>query len=399
MKLRTPQFLEFIALIVLVLALPLSIFAQQQPSTVIKPPPPPTPTPAPASAPAAPAHHGVIAEEIVARVNNDIISLTDYAKAEEALRHDVREECQACAPERVEAMYKDKQKDLLRDLIDQQLLIQRGKDEGISVEAEVIKQLDEVRKQNNLASLDDLEKAVESEGLSWEDYKSQFRHRLLTQEVIHREMGNRIVIGHDEVKQYYDAHQKDFVKPEQVELAEIFLDTKDKTPQEIETIEQKANDYRNRVIKGEEFSEIAKRYSEGSTKDKGGVLGTFERGQLSKQLEDVVFKMDKGQITEVIQTKTGFEILKVIDHFQAGLQTVDKVETEIMNRIYMQKMQPQMREYLARLREESYVTVKPGFTDSAAVPGASVIQEVAPTPDAQQKNNNGKKKVKPKLNT
>src|ERR1700719_1339160 len=398
MKLRTPQFLEFIALIALVLALPLSIFAQQQPSTVIKPPPPPTPAPA-AAAPAAPAHHGIIAEEIVARVNNDIISLTDYAKAEEALRHDVREECQACAPERVEAMYKDKQKDLLRDLIDQQLLIQRGKDEGISVEAEVIKQLDEVRKQNNLASLDDLEKAVESEGLSWEDYKSQFRNRLLTQEVIHREMGNRIVIGHDEVKQYYDAHQKDFVKPEQVELAEIFLDTKDKTPQEIETIEQKANDYRNRVIKGEEFSEIAKRYSEGSTKDKGGVLGTFERGQLSKQLEDIVFKMDKGQITEVIQTKTGFEILKVIDRFQAGLQPVDKVETEIMNRIYMQKMQPQMREYLARLREESYVTVKPGFTDSAAVPGASVIQEVAPTPDAQQKNNNGKKKVKPKLNT
>jgi peptidyl-prolyl cis-trans isomerase SurA len=398
MKLRTPQFLGFIALIVLVLALPLSIFAQQQPSTVIKPPPPPTPAPA-AAAPAAPAHHGIIAEEIVARVNNDIISLTDYAKAEEALRHDVREECQACAPERVEAMYKDKQKDLLRDLIDQQLLIQRGKDEGISVEAEVIKQLDEVRKQNNLASLDDLEKAVESEGLSWEDYKSQFRNRLLTQEVIHREMGNRIVIGHDEVKQYYDAHQKDFVKPEQVELAEIFLDTKDKTPQEIETIEQKANDYRNRVIKGEEFSEIAKRYSEGSTKDKGGVLGTFERGQLSKQLEDIVFKMDKGQITEVIQTKTGFEILRVIDHFQAGLQPVDKVETEIMNRIYLQKMQPQMREYLARLREESYVTVKPGFTDSAAVPGASVIQEVAPTPDAQQKNNNGKKKIKPKLNT
>ena len=295
-------------------------------------------------------------------------------------------------------MYKDKQKDLLRDLIDQQLLAQRGKDEGISVEADVIKQLDEVRKQNNLASLDDLEKAVEGEGLSWDEYKSQFRTRLLTQEVIHREMGSRIIIGHDEVKQYYDAHQKDFVKPEQVELAEIFLDTKDKSPQEIEAIEQKANDYRNRVLKGEEFSEIAKRYSEGSTKDKGGTLGTFEPGQLSKQLEDIVFKMDKGQITEVIQTKTGFEILKVVDHFQAGLQPVAKVENEIMNRIYLQKMQPQMREYLAQLREESYVTVKPGFTDSAAVPGASVIQEVAPTPDAQQKNN-GKKKMKPKLNT
>jgi peptidyl-prolyl cis-trans isomerase SurA len=392
MRLRTSQFLEPLALVLLALALPASIFAQQQPSTVIKPPP--SPVPAPAAG--APTHHGVVAEEIVARVNNDIITLTDYEKAEGALHHDVTEECQACATERVEAMYKDKQKDLLRDLIDQQLLIQRAKDEGISVETEVIKRLDDVRRQNNLASLDDLEKAVETEGISWEDYKSQFRNGLLTQEVIHREMGNRIVIGHDEVQQYYDAHQKDFVKPEQVELAEIFLDTKDKSPQEIEAIEQKANDYRNRVIKGEEFSGIAKRYSEGSTKDKGGTLGTFERGQLSKQLEDVVFKLDKGQLTEVIQTKTGFEILKVLDHFQAGLQPVAKVETEIMNRIYLQKMQPQLREYLAQLREESYVTVKPGFTDSAAVPGASVIQEVAPTPDAQQKENN-KKKLKPKL--
>jgi peptidyl-prolyl cis-trans isomerase SurA len=401
MRARTSQFLQLLALTILALALPFSVFAQQQPSTVIKPPPAPTPAPTPApvaAAPAAPVHHGLVAEEIVARVNNDIITLSDYAKAEQALRNDVTEECQACPPERVETMYRDKQKDLLRDLIDQQLLVQRAKDEGISVEADVIKQLDEVRKQNNLASLDDLEKAVESQGLSWDDYKSQIRNRLLTQEVIHREMGSRIIIGHDEVQQYYDAHQKDFVKPEQVELAEIFLDTKDKSPQEIEAIEQKANDYRNRVLKGEEFSEIAKRYSEGSTKDKGGTLGTFEPGQLSKQLEDIVFKMDKGQITEVIQTKTGFEILKVVDHFKAGLQPVSKVENEIMNRIYLQKMQPQMREYLAQLREESYVTVKPGFTDSAAVPGASVIQEVAPTPDAQQKTN-AKKKLKPKLNS
>jgi peptidyl-prolyl cis-trans isomerase SurA len=371
---------------------PASAPAANPPSTLIKAPPPPPA--APPSAPAS-AHHGLIVEEIVARVNNDIITLTDYEKAQEALHNDVTQECEGCPPERMDAMYKDKQKDLLRDLIDQQLLIQRAKDEGVSVETDVIKRLDDVRKQNGLASLDDLEKAVEGQGLSWEDYKTQIRNSLLTQEIIHKEMGTRIVIGHDEVKAYYDAHQKDFVKPEQVELAEIFLDTQGKNPQEIEAIEHKAEDYRNRVMKGEEFSEIAKRYSEGSTKDKGGILGTFERGQLDKSLEEIVFKMEKGQITDVIQTKSGFEVLKVMEHFQAGLQPVEKVENEIMNRIYLQKMQPQLREYLAQLREESYVTVRPGFTDSAAVPGASVIQEVAPTPDTQQKNK--KKTTKPKL--
>jgi len=399
MKSSNLQFIARLPLAFVLLALPVSIFAQENQTTVIKPPPPPpgASVAAPAAAPAAPSHHGVVAEEIVARVNNDIITLTDYAKAEVALKQDVAEECQGCTPDRMEAMYKDKQKDLLRDMIDQQLLIQRGKDESISVETDVIKRLDDVRKQNGLASLDDLEKAVESQGLSWEEYKTQIRNGLLTQEVIHREMGQRIVIGHDEVKQYYDAHLKDFVRPETVDLAEIFLDTQGKSQQEIEAIQQKIEDYRNRVIKGEDFSEIAKRYSEGSTKDKGGNLGTFERGQLSKQLEDVVFKMDKGQITDVIQTKTGFEVLKVLDHFQAGQQPVEKVENEIMNRLYLQKMQPQLREYLAQLREESYVTVKPGFSDSAAIVGASVIQEVAPTADTQQKTN--KKKMKPKLSS
>jgi peptidyl-prolyl cis-trans isomerase SurA len=108
--------------------------------------------------------------------------------------------------------------------------------------------------------------------------------------------------------------------------------------------------------------------------------------------------MEKGQVTDVIQTKTGFEILKVEAHFQAGLQPMDKVESEIMNKLYMSKMQPTMRTYLAELREESYVMVKPGYTDTAAVPGASVIQEVQPTPDVATKNKTKKKVPLPKVN-
>jgi hypothetical protein len=91
--------------------------------------------------------------------------------------------------------------------------------------------------------------------------------------------------------------------------------------------------------------------------------------------------------------------LKVLARYEAGLQPEDKVENEIMNRIYMTKMTPTMRDYLAELREESYVMVKPGYTDSAAIAGASIIQEVAPTPDAADKKKKDKKKVPfPKVN-
>ena len=341
---------------------------------------------------------GIVIEEIVARVNNDAITLSDVQKADQALHEEIAHDCQGCPQEKMEEIYKDKQKDLLRDLIDQALLVERAKDLGISVETDVIKRLDEIRKQNNLGSMEELEKAVESQGLGWEDFKTQIRNTLLTQEVIRREVGSHINIPTDAVKKYYDEHQKDFNRPEQVVLSEIFLSTEGKSPEEMSSVEKKAEDLRNRVTKGEDFNEIAKHFSEGSTAKDGGELGTFEHGQLSKQLEDIVFKLDKGQMTDVIQTKTGFEVLRVEAHYEAGLQPLEKVENEIMNRIYAQKMQPTMREYLGQLREQSYVMVKPGYTDSAAVAGASVIQEVAPTPDAADAKKAKKKMAKPKVN-
>ena len=328
---------------------------------------------------------GAVVEEIVARVNNSIVTLTDYQKADQSLRDEVSRACQNCPADKISADYKDRQKDLLRDLIDQQLLIERAKDMGINADADLVKRLDDVRKQNNLNSVEDLEKAVEQSGIAWEDYKTQIRNGLLTQEVIRQQVGGRLDIPSEEVKKYYDAHKDQFTRPEQVELAEIFLSTEGKSLEEVSAVRTKADDLHDRVAKGENFTEIAKRYSEGSTAKDGGDLGRFERGQLAPQLEESVFKLDRSAVTDVIQTKTGFEILKVINHFDPGLQPLDKVDTEIMNKLYTQKMEPALRTYLAELREESYVLVKPGYTDSAAIQGASVIQEVEPTPDTPKK--------------
>ena len=339
----------------------------------------------------------VVVEEIIARVDNEMISLSDYQKADASLHEEVTQQCQGCTQDKILALYKEQQKNLLRDLIDQQLLIARAKDMNISVEPDLIKRLDDVRKQNNLNSLEDLQKAVESSGIAWEDYKSQMRNSLLSQEVIRREVGSRMDIGAEEVKKYYDAHTEEFNRPEQVELADIFLSTEKKTPEEITAIEKQANSLRDRIVAGEDFATLAKRYSQGPTAQNGGDLGVYERGVLAPQIDEAVFKMDKGQLT-VIQAKTGYEVIKVIDHFQAGLQPLDKVENEITNRLYSVKMEPALREYLAQLREENYVMVKPGYTDSAAVAGATLIQEVAPTPDTPDKKKSKRKLPVPKVN-
>ena len=341
---------------------------------------------------------GETVEEIVARVNNQIITMSDYHKAAAGLQQEAQQDCQNCTQAQIQTVVAEHQVNLLRDMIDQQLLIERAKDMDLNMETELIKRLDDVRKENKLATMEELEKAVASQGLVWEDYKTQLRNSLMTQEVIRREVGGRMDIGSEEIKKYYEEHKQEFNRPEQVALAEIFLNTDSKSPEEIAAVRTRADDLHNRLVKGEDFSALAKRYSEGSTADGNGDLGEFERGQLSKQLEDAVFTMDKGQITDVIQTKTGFEILKVLDHFQAGLQPLDKVEPEITNVLYKQKMEPAMRTYLAQLREESYVMVKPGYTDTAAVPGATVIQEVAPTPDSTTKKKDKKKLPVPKVN-
>jgi peptidyl-prolyl cis-trans isomerase SurA len=251
-------------------------------------------------------------------------------------------------------------------------MVQRAQDMGISVESDLAKRLDEVRQQNGLATLDDLKKGVEASGLSWEGYKTTIRNGLLQKELVRREVGSHVDVSSDEVKQYYEAHLQEFTLPERVVLSEISLSTEGKSPEEFTTVRSKAEGLRTSVLNGDDFNQVARLYSQGSTAKDGGGLGTFKRGELSPQLEAVVFQMSKGQISDVIQTRTGFEILKVEDHLQAELQPMDKVEPDIRNTIHAQKMQPRMRDYLAELREQSYIIVKPGYRDSALLSGTNV---------------------------
>jgi peptidyl-prolyl cis-trans isomerase SurA len=308
--------------------------------------------------------------EIVARVNDDVITLAEYQKAEQQLRDEVAHDCQSCAPEKIDAQFKAQQKDLLRGLIDQVLMVQRAKDMGIRVESDLNKRLDEVRQQNGLATLADLQTGVEASGLAWEDYKATLRNSLLQKEVVKREVGAHLEISGDEVKQYYESHPQEFVLPERVILSEISLSTEGKDPGEFDAVRKKVEGLRSSVLNGDDFHQVAAMYSQGSTAKDGGNLGTFKKGELAPQIEAIVFQLGNGQITDVIQTRTGFEFLKVEDHLQAETQSMDKVEIQIRDTLYAQKMQPRMREYLAELREQSYVTVKPGYIDSALLTGS-----------------------------
>jgi peptidyl-prolyl cis-trans isomerase SurA len=314
------------------------------------------------------------AEEVVARVNNDVITVSAYQKAEQQLRDEVTHDCADCPPEKIAARFKEQQKDLLRGMIDESLMVQRAKDMGINVESDLNKRLDEVRQQNGLATLADLQKGVEASGLGWEDYKTTMRNGLLQKEVVRREVGSHVEISKDEVKQYYEAHSEEFTLPERVTLSEISLSTDGKKPEEFAAVRSKVEGLRTSVLNGDNFNQVASLYSQGSTAKDGGGLGTFKKGELPPQIEAIVFQLSRGQISDVIQTRTGFEFFKVEDHLQAGLQPLEKVEPDIRNIIHAQKVQPLIRDYLAELREQSNIIVKPGYHDSALLSGANVPQ-------------------------
>ena len=330
-------------------------------------------------------------EEIVARVNNEIITRSELDKARSSAEDDAKQECAGrCTPEQLQTQIEDRQKNALRDLIDQSLLVQRGKDMGVSVEPEVIKRLDQIRIQNNLSSMEDLEKAVSSQGLNWEDFKDNIRKGLLTQRVISQEVGSHITIGKEEVQKYYEEHKKEYIRPEQVGLREIEVSTEGKKDSELPDLKKKAETALKRVKDGEDFGEIAKRFSDGSTAKQGGFLGIYKRGELSKQLEDIVFTMKKNDLTDVLDTKQGYLVLQVLEHYDEGEQPLEKVENEITDHLYSERMEPKLREYLKTLREQSYVVIKPGYEDAAGG-GNSEIQEVSATPEVTKSKKGHKK--------
>ena len=349
-----------------------------------------------------------VVEEIVARVNNSIITRADLRRAREQLQAEAARQQQDTPGARQEE--KEREKNLLRDLIDQQLLLGKAQELGISADADLVKKLDEIRKQMNADSMEDLQKAAEAQGISFEDFKQNLKNNLLTQHVISQEVGGHIAVSNAEIQQYYNQHKDEMARPEQVRLSEILISTattppvkneqgqaalpETPTPEVVAQAQAKADEVYEMLKKGGDFGELAKKDSNGPTAATGGDLEYFKRGTLSQQLESKVFQLQAGQYTEPIRTNQGFVILKVTEHQTPGVPPLKEVQNQIQDQIYMTKMQPALREYLTKLREEAYIDIKSGYLDTGASPN-----ETKPiyTTAVAEGSDSGKVKKKKKL--
>jgi len=253
-----------------------------------------------------------------------------------------------------------------------------------------------MRKQMNLGSMDDLEKAAEAQGVSFEDFKQNMRTEIITQQVIQREVGGHINVTKEEEQKFYTEHKSQMERKEQVRLSEILVSTEQAgdDPQKIDADKAKAEDLLKQIRAGANFEDIAKKNSNGATAAQGGDLGEpFERGKLAKQLEDLTFGMKKGDVSDVIRTKQGFVILKVTEHQQAGIPAFNDIENRVQEAVYMQKMQPALREYLKKLREEAAIWVHPGYADTGASPNQTQPVMTTAAKESGAKELKKKKKI------
>jgi peptidyl-prolyl cis-trans isomerase SurA len=360
-----------------------------------------------------------VVEEIVARVNNQIITRSEYQRSKDQLRDEVKQQ----NPADTDKIYAEREKDVLRDLIDQQLLLEKGKDLGITGDTELIKREDQMRKDMKLDSIEALEKEAQKQGISWEDFQQNMRNQIITQKVIGEEVAQHLNFTNEEIQAYYDEHKNEMEQPETIRLSEILVAPKPVTPAAAVTAadpnapaaaqppaddaarqaaeaaalsaaEAKANDLLKQIRAGASFEDIAKKYSDGPSAADGGALGVFKRGMLAPELEKTTFAMKAGDVTNVIRTKQGYVILKVTDHQEAGIPPLKEVLPKIQDALYYHKLQPALRAYLTKLREEAYIKYAPGYVDTGASPNQTQPIETASAKEGGTKKLAKKKKKK-----
>ena len=349
---------------------------------------------------------GQVVEEIVARVNSQIITRSEYNRSKDQLRDDVKQQ----DPNNADKLFSEREKDVLRDLIDQQLLLDKGKDLGITGDTDLIKRLDQMRKDMKLETMEDLEKAATSQGISYEDFKQNMRNQIITQKVIGEEVGSHLNITNEEQQKFYDEHKSELEQPESIRLSEILIAPQkpaanaagggqetDAAKQADDTAamaaaEAKANDLLKQIKAGASFDDIAKKNSAGPSAAQGGDLGVFKRGTLAKELEDKTFAMKAGQMTDVIRTKQGYVILKVTDHQMAGIPAMKDVTAKIQDALYYEKLQPALRAYLTKLREDAYIKIADGYVDTGHSANETQPVETASAKESDAKNLKKKKK-------
>src|SRR5689334_22551819 len=283
-----------------------------------------------------------VIEEIAAKVNGDIITRGELEKKKADAEAEAKR--QGLSGARLSDAMREYSANLLKEEIDQLLLVQKAKDLNINVDNEIAKRLTDIQVQNKKPNPDEFQAWIsEQSGMTFEDFKDRMKREALTQRVIGQEVMRNITIPEPEMQKYYEEHKKEFMREDQVFLSQILISTEGKTAAQAAAAEKKAKDLVARAKKGEKFSDLARDNSDDiETAKNGGYVGAMTRGIMDKSIEDVVFKEKKGFVTDPIKLRGSYLILKVEDRVEAGQASYEEAKNDIQERVVQPKATPKV---------------------------------------------------------
>ncbi len=292
-----------------------------------------------------------VVESIVAIVNDDIITLSQYKNQHDALYQMMRAQFQG---EEFQEQYRRVRKELLDTMITELLLLQEAKKRGINVDEQLKLAIENIKEENNLNSDEELWRVMRQQGIDPEAWKQQMRESIMKQGVIVTEVDRSIVLDDSEIVNYYKLHPDEFTEPAEFSLRAIYISSAEKTSSEVEDLKQEIE---SKITAGEDFANLAGTYSEGPAMENQGDLGTFKKGELEKNLEQAVEKLKVGETTSWIMSKDGWYLLKLEDKKEERLKSFDEARQEIDKKLFNEKRRKRLEDFIKELKEKSYIKI------------------------------------------
>jgi parvulin-like peptidyl-prolyl isomerase len=293
-----------------------------------------------------------VIDAIVAVVNGDIITLSDFIKQDEILYQSLASQYEG---EELREEYEKAKKNLLDGMITDLLLVQEAKKQELDVSAQKEKMVEDMMEQYGFSSIEDLRRAMGQQGIDYDIWLDHQERELLKEGVLFYSFGKDIVVDDTEVINYYRQHQEEFIEPASFELKAIYLSDTGKVQEELTG---KMEEIKGKIEAGELFEDLAEKYSEGPYKETRGELGSFKKGTLDRTLEQAVEELEVGEVTPWIQTSNGWYLLKLVDKEEEHVKDFEEVRAEIENKIFQRERQEKTINYLKDLREQSYIEIK-----------------------------------------
>jgi peptidyl-prolyl cis-trans isomerase SurA len=303
-----------------------------------------------------------ILEQVLVKVNGDIVTKSDFERLQvEFLRQ--RPELQnvtADSPELQKAVAESTPQ-LILSAVDELLLVQRGRELGYVMSDEQFKSvLDNIKKDNNIDTDEKFQEALKQEGMTLADLRRQLEKNMLESRVQQNEVLAKISVTEDEAHAYYDAHKNEFTTPSELMLREILIavQTTDRgvNVAQDDAAKAKADDLRHRLLAGEPFARLAGEVSDAASKANGGLIGPIKSDELAPALQTMLAKLMVGDVTEVIRTQRGYQILALESRTETKVKTFDEARQDISDKIADEKRRGETQKYLEKLRGAATIT-------------------------------------------